>query len=41
MEVEANNFTAFNLAQKLVCLDDIEGGRFVIVYSSAENATDE
>ena len=40
MEVEANNFTACNLAQKLVCLEDIEGGKFVVVYASAESATD-
>ena len=40
MEVEANNFTACNLAQKLVCLEDIEGGKFVVVYASEESATD-
>ena len=40
MEVEANNFTSCNLAQKLVCLEDIEGGKFVVVYASAESATD-
>ena len=40
MEVEANNFTACNLAQKLVCLEDIEGGKFIVVYASAETATD-
>ena len=40
MEVEANNFTACNLAQKLVCLEDIEGGKFIVVYASAESATD-
>ena len=40
MEVEVNNFTACNLAQKLVCLEDIEGGKFVVVYASAESATD-
>ena len=39
MEVEANNFTACNLAQKLVCLQDIEEGKFVVVYASAESAT--
>ena len=40
MEVEANNFTACNLAQKLICLEDIEGGKFVIVHAAAESATD-
>ena len=40
MEVEANNFTACNLAQKLVCLEDIEEGKFVVVYASAESVTD-
>ena len=42
MEVEANNFTACNLAQKLICLEDvdIEGSKFVVVYTSAESATD-
>ena len=39
MEVEANNFTACNLAQKLVYLEDIEGGKFVVVSASAESAT--
>ena len=33
MEVEANNFTSCNFAQKLVCLEDIEGGKFVVVYA--------
>ena len=28
VEVEAMNLTACNLAQKLVCLQDIEGGKF-------------
>ena len=36
MEVEAMNLTACNLAQKLVCLKDIEGGKFDVVYVSAE-----
>ena len=40
MEVEAINLTARNLAQKVVCLEDIEGGNFVVVYASAESATD-
>ena len=39
MEVEANNFTACNLTQKLFCLEDIEGGKFVVVYASAESYT--
>ena len=34
------NLTACNLAQKLVCLEDIEGGKFVVVYASVESATD-
>ena len=33
MEVEAMNLTASNLAQKLVSLEDIEGGKFDIVYA--------
>ena len=32
--------TACNLAQKLVCLEDIEGGKFVVVYASVESAID-
>ena len=42
MEVEANNFSACNLAQKLICLEDvdIEESKFVVVYGSAESATD-
>ena len=40
MEVEANNSTACNLAQKLICLEDIEGGKFVIAHAAAESATD-
>ena len=36
MEPEAMNLTACNLAQKLVCLKDIEGGKFDVVYVSAE-----
>ena len=39
MEVEAMNLTACNLAQKLDCLQDIEGGKFEVVYASAESAT--
>ena len=30
MEVEAINLTASNLAQKLVCLEDIEGGKLTL-----------
>ena len=40
MEVEAMNLTACYLAQKLVCLEDIEGGKFDVVCISAESATD-
>ena len=40
MEVEAMNLTACNLAQKLDNLEDIEGGKFDVVYASAESATD-
>ena len=40
IEVEAMNLTACNLAQKLVCLEGIEGGKFAIVYASVESATD-
>ena len=40
MEVEAMNLTACNLAQKLDSLQDIEGGKFDVVYASAESATD-
>ena len=40
VDVEAIKFTACNLAQKLVCLEDIEKGKFDVV-SSAESATDE
>ena len=42
MEVEANNFTACNLAQKLICLEDvdIEGDKFVVCFASAESAID-
>ena len=41
MEVEATNLTAWYLAQKLVCLEDIEGGKFDVVCALAESATDE
>ena len=34
------NLTTCNLAQKVVCLEDIEGGKFVVVYASAESAKD-
>ena len=40
MEVDANDFTACNLAQKLVCLEDIVWGKLVVVYASAKSATD-
>ena len=41
MKIEAKNFTACNLTQKLVCLEDNEGGKFVVVYdASAESVTD-
>ena len=40
MEVEAMNLTTWYLAQKLACLEDIEGGKFDVVCVSAENATD-
>ena len=40
MEVEAMNLTACNLAQTLDSLQDIEGGKFEVVYASAESATD-
>ena len=33
------NLTACNLAQKLDSLQDIEGGKFEVVYASAESAT--
>ena len=33
MVVEDMNFTAWYLAQKLVCLEDIEGGKFDVVYA--------
>ena len=36
MEVEAMNLTAWYLAQKLVCLKDIEGGKFDVVCASVE-----
>ena len=40
MEVETMNFTVCNFTQKLVCLEDIEGGNFDIVSASAESVTD-
>ena len=40
MEVEAMNLTAWYLAQKLVCLEDIEGGKFDDGCASAESVTD-
>ena len=32
MEVEAMNWTTCNLVQKLVCLEDIEGGKLDVVH---------
>ena len=40
MEVEAMNLTAWYFAQKLVCLEDIEGGKFDVSCASAESSTD-
>ena len=40
MEVEAMNLTVWYLAQKLVCSENIEGGKFDVVCVSAESATD-
>ena len=40
MDVEAMNLTACNLAQKLACLEDIEGNKFLVVCASAESVTD-
>ena len=40
MDVEAMNLAAWYLAQKLVCLEDIEGGKFNVVCVSVESATD-
>ena len=41
MEVEAMNLTAWYFAQKLVCLEDIEGGKFDVACASTElSATD-
>ena len=34
------NLSTCNLAQKIVCSEDIQGGKFVVVYVSAESATD-
>ena len=34
MEVMVMNLAASNFAQKLVCLEDIEGGEFDFVYAS-------
>lgn len=34
------NLIACYLAQKLVCLEDIEGGKFGVVCASAETFTD-
>ena len=32
--------TARNFAQKLICLENIEGGKYVVVYALAESATE-
>ena len=40
MEDEAMNLTACNLAQKLACLEDIEGAKLDVVCASAESVTD-
>ena len=34
------NLIAWYLAQKLVCLEDIEGGKFDVLCASAKSATD-
>ena len=34
------NFTACNLVQKLLCLEDFEGRKFDFVFGSAESDTD-
>ena len=39
-KVEVMNLTAYNLVQKLVCLEDIEGGKFDVVFGLALSATD-
>ena len=39
MEVEAMDLTACYLAQKLVCLEDIEGGKLDVVCASTESVT--
>lgn len=42
MEVGVMNLTVCNLAQKLqVSLEDIEGGKFDVVYTLVESATDQ
>ena len=41
MEVGVMNLTVCNLAQKLqVSLEDIEGGKFDVVYTLVESSTD-
>ena len=40
IEVEAMNLTACKLAQKLVCLEEIEKDKFDVVFGSVESATD-
>ena len=42
MEVGVMNLTVCNLAQKLqISLEDIEGGKFDVVYTLVESATDQ
>ena len=38
---EVMNLTVCNLAQKLVCVEDNEGGKFDVFYAWAESATDD
>ena len=40
MEVKAISLAAWYLVQKLVCSENIEGGKFDVVCVSAESATD-
>ena len=40
IEGEAMNLTVYNLAQKLVCLEGITGGKFDVVFRLVESAVD-
>lgn len=40
IEGEAINLTVYNLAQKLVCLEGITGGKFDVVFRLVESAVD-